>query len=39
MYNTKNQNNDTAESQKEKKTYFNAHAGKLTVQGIVNKQI
>ena len=24
-YNTRNQSNDTTESQKEKKTYFNAH--------------
>ena len=27
IYNTSNQSNDTAESQKEKKTCFNAHAG------------
>ena len=26
-YNTRNQNNDTTESQKEKKTSFKAHAG------------
>ena len=39
-YNTKKQNNDTTESQKEKKTCFNAHAGeKVTVQSTVNKQI
>ena len=38
--NTKNRNNDTTESQKEKKTCFNANAGgKLTVPCIVNKQI
>ena len=40
IYNPKNQDNDTTESQKEKKTCFNAHAGgKLTAQFIVNKQI
>ena len=40
IYNTKNWNNDTTESQKEKKTCCNAHAGgKLTVQCIANKQI
>ena len=40
IYNTKNLNNDTAESQKEKNTCFNAHVGgNLTVQCIVNKQI
>ena len=40
IYNTKNQSNDTTESQKEKKTCFNARAGgKLTVQCIVNKQV
>ena len=40
IYNTKNPNNDTTESQQEEKTYFNAHAGgKLTIQCIVNKQI
>ena len=40
IYNTKNRNNDTTESQKEKKTCLNAHAGrKLTVQCIANKQI
>ena len=40
IYNTKKQNNDTTDSQKEKKTCFNAHAGgKLTVQCTVNKQI
>ena len=27
IYNTRNRNNDTTESQKEKKTCFNAHAG------------
>ena len=27
IYNTRNRNNDTTESQKEKKNYFNAHAG------------
>ena len=27
IYNTKNRNNDTTESQKEKKTCFNVHAG------------
>ena len=33
IYNTKNRNNDTTESQREKKTCFNAHTGgKLTVQ-------
>ena len=38
--NTKNRNNDTTESQKEKKICFNANAGgKLTVQCIVSKQI
>ena len=39
---TRNQRNDTTESQKEKKACFNAQAeGKwnLTVQCIVNKQI
>ena len=31
IYNTKNRKNDTTETQKEKKTGFNAHAGgKLT---------
>ena len=40
IYNTKIRINDTTESQKEKKTCFNAQAGgKLTVQYIVNKQI
>ena len=40
IYNTKNWNNDATESQREKKTCFNVHAGgKLTVQCIVNKQI
>ena len=40
IYNTKNRNNDTTESQKEKNTCFNVHAGeKLTVQCIVNTQI
>ena len=40
IYNTKNRNNGTTESQKEKMTCFNAHAGgKLTVQYIANKQI
>ena len=40
IYNTKNWNNATTESQKERKTCFNAHTGgKLTVQCIVNKQI
>ena len=38
IYNTKNRNNDTTASQKEKKTCFNVHAGgKLAV--LVNKQI
>ena len=27
MYNTRDRSNDTKESQKEKKTCFNAHAG------------
>ena len=27
IYNTRNRSNDTTESQKEKKTCFNAHAG------------
>ena len=27
IYNTRNRGNDTTESQKEKNTYFNAHAG------------
>ena len=27
IYNTRNRNNDTAESEKEKKTYFNAQVG------------
>ena len=27
IYNTRNQNNDTTESQKEKETSFNVHAG------------
>ena len=40
IYDTKNRNNNTTESQKEKKTCLNAHAeGKLTVQAIANKQI
>ena len=42
IYNTRNRRNDTAESQKEKKTCFNAIAGgkrNLTVQCIVSKQI
>ena len=42
IYNTRNRNNDTTESQKAKKTCFNAHAGgkwNFTVQCIVNKQI
>ena len=38
--NTKNRNNDTTESQKEKKTCFNAHVrGNWTGQCIANKQI
>ena len=37
IYNAKNRNNDTTESQK-KKTCFNAHeGGNLTVQCIANK--
>ena len=42
IYNTRNRSNDTTESEKEKKTCFNAHTeGKrnLTVQCIVSKQI
>ena len=42
IYNTKNQNNNTTGSQKEKKTCFNAHVGRkcnLTVQFIGSKQI
>ena len=42
IYNTRNQSNDITESEKEKKTCFNAHArgkGNLTVQCIVSKQI
>ena len=42
IYITRNQGNDTTESQKEKKACFNAHAeGKwnLAVECIVNKQI
>ena len=42
IYNTRNGNNETTESQKEKMTCFNAHAGgkwNLTVQCIVNNQI
>ena len=40
IYNKKNWNNDTTESQKEKKNCFNVHAGgKLTFQCIANKQI
>ena len=42
IYNTRYRNNDTTESQKEKNTSFNAHAGEklnLTVQCIANKHI
>ena len=42
IYNTRNRSNDTAESQKEKKTCVNAHAGgkgNLPVQCKVGKQI
>ena len=42
IYNNRNQSNDTTESQKEKKTCFNAHAGgkrNLTLQCMVRKQI
>ena len=41
IYNTRNRNNDTTESQKEKKTCFDAHAGgkwNLTIQCILSKQ-
>ena len=39
IYNTKNQNNDTTERQKEEKTCFNSNAGgTLTVECIVNKR-
>ena len=40
--NTRNQSNDTTERENEKKTCFNAHAGRklnLTLQCIVSKQI
>ena len=40
IYNTTKRNNDTTESQKEKKTCFNANAGgKVTVQCIVERCI
>ena len=42
IYNTRNQSNNTTETQKKKKTCFNAHAGgkwNLAVQCILSKQI
>ena len=42
IYSTRNQSNNTIETQKEKKTCFNAHAGgkwNLAAQCIVSKQI
>ena len=41
IYNIRHRSNDTPESRKEKKTCFNAHAGRksnLTVQFPVSKQ-